>query len=57
MHSSYVQWKELMKNDVTHEWSTMAGMFKITRLAEIKLKLPELSDSAEMNVSCHIMKQ
>ena len=53
----YLQPNDLQKNDVTHEWSTMAGTFKTTRLAEIKLKLPELSDSAEINVNCHVTKQ
>ena len=57
IHSSYVQRNDLQKNDVTHEWSTMAGAFKTKRLAEIKLKLPELSDSAEINVNCHFTKQ
>ena len=57
LHSSYVLRKEVRRNDVTHEWSTMAGTFKTTRLAEIKLKLPELSDSAEINVNCHVTNQ
>ena len=35
----------------------MAGTFKTTCLAEIKLKLPELSDSAEIYVNCHVTKQ
>ena len=56
-HSSYLFRNELGKNDVTREWSTMAGTFKTTCLAEIKLKLPELSDSAEINVNCHVTKQ
>ena len=57
IHSSYVLRNELRRNDVTNEWSTMAGTFKTTRLAEIKLKFPELSDSAEINVNCHVTKQ
>ena len=57
IHSSYVLRNKLRKNDVTREWSTMADTFKTTRLAEIKLKLPELSDSAEINVNCHVTKQ
>ena len=35
----------------------MAGTFKTTHLAEIRLKFPELSDSAEINVNCHVTKQ
>ena len=57
INSSYVLRNELQKNNDTHEWTTMAGTFKTTRLAEIKLKLPELSDTAEINVKCHVTKQ
>ena len=57
IHSSYVRKGEFRKNDVAHEWSTMAGTFKTTRRTEVKLKLPELSDTAEMSVCCHVTKQ
>ena len=57
INSSYVLRKELQKNNDTHEWTTMAGTFKTTRLAEIKIKLPELSDTAEINAKCHVTKQ
>ena len=57
INSSYVLRNELQKNNDTHEWTTMAGTFKTTRLAEIKLKLPELSDTAEINIKCHVTKQ
>ena len=30
IHSSYVRKGEFRKNDVAHEWSTMAGTFKTT---------------------------
>ena len=35
----------------------MAGTFKTTRQSDVQLKLPELSDTAEMRVSCHVTKQ
>ena len=35
----------------------MVGTFKTTRLAEVKLRLPELSDTAEMSVRCHVTRQ
>ena len=57
IHSSYLRKGEFRKNDVAHEWSTMAGTFKTTRRTEVKLKLPELSDTAEMSVCCHVSKQ
>ena len=49
--------EQTKKNNDTHEWTTMAGTFKTTHLAEIKLKLPELSDTAEISVKCHVTKQ
>ena len=35
----------------------MAGTFKTTRQSDVQLKLPELSDTAQMRVSCHVTKQ
>ena len=35
----------------------MAGTFKTTRQSDVQLRLPELSDTAQMRVSCHVTKQ
>ena len=35
----------------------MAGTFKTTRRSDVQLKLPKLSDTAEMRVNCHVTKQ
>jgi transposase InsO family protein len=57
VHHSYVAKNDFVKNNTKQEWATMAGTFKTTRVANVKLRLPELNPTAVLNVHCHVTKQ
>ena len=57
VHHSYVAKNAFVKNQTKQEWATMAGTFKTTRVANVKLRLPELNPTAVLNVQCHVTKQ
>ena len=57
VHHSYVAKNAFVKNQTKQEWATMAGTFKTTRVANVKLRLPELNPTAVLNVHCHVTKQ
>ena len=43
VHHSYVAKNEFFKNQTKQEWATMAGTFKTTHVANVKLRLLELN--------------
>ena len=42
---------------ITQEWTTMASTFKTTRQVDIKIRLPESNNTAEITATCHVTKQ
>ena len=55
IHDSFVRPNKFnTRKTSTNKWSTMAGSFSISCKAEVKIKLPELNDTAHIFVPFYV---
>ena len=57
IHHSYVRKNDFSKKQANRTFDTLGGKFKTTREANVRLTLPELNSTAELEVTCCVTKQ